>query len=110
MNADWGLSGQKSLKLKKISINGGAPVALCDADLIVGASWGTDDRIVFAEFGEGIKSVSSNGGIPDVITQGEDFYHPQLLPDGKSLLFTFGTSPYKIIVQSLQVEGLNAIF
>jgi serine/threonine-protein kinase len=102
-DGEWiGYFSASDSKLKKISINGGAPVTICDASLLVGASWGTDDRIVFAEYGEGIKSVSSNGGIPDVITQGEGFYHPQLLPDGKSLLFTFGTPPYRIIVQSLQ--------
>jgi serine/threonine protein kinase len=97
-------------KLKKISINGGAPVTICDANLLIGASWGADDRIVFAEYGKDIKSVSSNGGIPDVITQGEGFYHPQLLPDGKSLLFTFGTPPYKIIVQSLQSGERTELF
>ncbi len=97
-------------KLKKIGINGGAPVALCDANLLIGASWGADDRIVFAEYGRDIESVSANGGIPDVIAKGDAFYHPQLLPDGKSLLLTVGAYPYKIIVQSLQSDERTELF
>ena len=35
-------------KLKKVSISGGAPLTLCDARNPSGASWGTNDTIVFA--------------------------------------------------------------
>ena len=34
-------------KLKKIAVQGGAPVTLCDAVLPRGGSWGDDDNIVF---------------------------------------------------------------
>jgi serine/threonine-protein kinase len=97
-----GYWSQADHKLKKIAISGGAPVILCDAPaLVAGASWGADDRIVYAEYQNGIKRVSANGGIPEMIVKGAA-YLPQLLPDAKSLLFTFGSAPYKVIVQSLQ--------
>ena len=54
--------------------------------------------------------VSANGGTPELIVKGVVF-HPQLLPDGKSLLFTLGAaSPYKIIVQSLQSGERKELF
>jgi eukaryotic-like serine/threonine-protein kinase len=96
-------------KLKKIAISGGAPIALCDASSFAGGSWGTDDRIVYAEYLKGIYRVSANGGTPEVIVKGAG-YHPQLLPDGKSLLFTSGNAPYKIVVQSLQSDERRELF
>ncbi len=35
-------------KLKKISVEGGAPITLCDAPLPVGGSWGDDGNIIAA--------------------------------------------------------------
>ncbi len=100
-------------KLKKIAISGGNPVALCDAgsfdSTCVGTSWGADDKIVYAEYLKGIKRVSANGGTPELITIGKCRY-PQLLPDGKSLLFTSGDAPYKTIVQSLQSGERRELF
>jgi hypothetical protein len=96
-------------KLKKIAISGGAPITLCDASVCVGSSWGADDTIVYAEYPKGIESVSANGGTPELIVKGAA-YNPQLLPDGKSLLFTFGTAPYKTIVQSLQSGERQELF
>jgi eukaryotic-like serine/threonine-protein kinase len=96
-------------KLKKIAISGGAPVTICDVSLLMATSWGADDRIVFAEYLEGIKRVSANGGTPELIVKGAA-YHPQLLPDGKSLLFSFGDAPYKTIVQSLQSGERKELF
>jgi Tol biopolymer transport system component len=95
--------------VKKIAISGGAPVTLCDVTYFAGASWGADDKIVYAEYLKGIKRVSANGGTPELIVKGAA-YHPQLLPDGKSLLFNFGDAPYKIIVQSLQSGERKELF
>jgi serine/threonine-protein kinase len=96
-------------KLKKIAISGGAPVTLCDVSSVIGASWGADDMIVYADYPKGISRVSANGGIPEVILKGT-LVHPQLLPDGKSLLFTSSPTPYKIIVQSLQSGERKELF
>ncbi len=98
-------------KLKKISFGGGAPVALCDiASIFMGASWRADDKIVYSEFLQGVMRVSANGGTPELIGKG-NILDLQSLPDGKSLLFTFGSAaPYKIIVQSLQSSERRELF
>jgi eukaryotic-like serine/threonine-protein kinase len=104
-------------KLKKVSINGGPPVRLCDVsgDSVVGASWGADDTIVYGarEGGKGIMRVSASGGIPEMLIprDKEIFYHPRLLPGGKSVMFTLGTNEgYKIVVQSLESRERKVLF
>ncbi len=95
-------------KLKKIATSGGAPATLCDASLVIGASWGVDDTIVYGNY-PNIMRVSANGGTPEVIVKGV-IGHPQLLPDGKSLLFTIRGSPFKIAVQSLKSGERKELF
>ena len=51
-------------QLKRISIAGGTPVTLCEADNPFGASWGADDVIVYGQPG-GVMRVSANGGVPE---------------------------------------------
>ncbi len=94
-------------KLKKIALSGGAPTTLCNATAFAGGSWGADDRIVYTD--SNFKRVSANGGTPEVIAKGTG-YHPQLLPDGKSLLFTSGPPPYRIVVQSIKSGERNEMF
>src|SRR5262249_51692570 len=57
-------------KLKKTPAGGGPPVVICDAPGrgLFGASWGSDDTIVFSR-GEGIARVSAGGGIPSSVTK-----------------------------------------
>jgi serine/threonine-protein kinase len=95
--------------LKKISINGGKPVALCDVGGVgmEGASWGTDGMIVYGAVPNGIMRISTNGGIPESIVKAESdmVVSPQILPDGKSLLYTTYTSDFqqpRIMVQPLK--------
>jgi serine/threonine protein kinase/Tol biopolymer transport system component len=92
-------------QLKKIAIMGGAPVTLCQVNEPIGATWGSDDVIVFGQLG-GIMRVSSDGGSPEIIVEGEDnqlFLCPQILPDGKSVLFTFQIgNGLQFAVQSLE--------
>ena len=98
-------------QLKKIAISGGAPVTLCDAGNPYGASWGEDDIVVYGQ-AEGIMKVSANGGTPEPLVEtgpGEQVHGPQILPDGKSVLFTLTTGTgasrwdeeAQIVVQSL---------
>ncbi len=82
-------------KMKKISINGGAPTTLCTAGVGGGASWGTDDVIVFAPGADsGLWQVSASGGQPQVLTtpdpkKGEYSHrYPQILPGGKGVVYT----------------------
>jgi serine/threonine protein kinase/Tol biopolymer transport system component len=92
-------------KLKKVSISGGAPIVLCDVARMLETSWDSDDAIVYSETGKGIMRVSASGGTPETLIEAEKeaFYHPRLLPGGKSVLFTLGTNEgYKIVVQSME--------
>jgi serine/threonine-protein kinase len=78
--------------LKKVPIDGGPPVALCEARRTFGASWGPDDTIVFGQQTGGILQVSADGGAPEAITRiakGEWSHRlPHILPDGEWILFT----------------------
>jgi Tol biopolymer transport system component len=88
-------------KLKKMPVQGGAPVTLCDAPgFHRGASWGDDGNIVAAlnEGASGLVRVSSGGGTPTSLTQlikekGETAHGwPQVLPGSQAVLFTaYGT-------------------
>jgi eukaryotic-like serine/threonine-protein kinase len=82
-------------KLKKISIQGGAAVTLCDALSGRGGSWSEDGTIVFApDFRGPLFKVSSAGGSPQPLTtfdkqMGEVTHRwPEVLPGGKAVLFT----------------------
>ena len=66
-------------------------VALSEGGL--GIQW-VGDHIYIGDKGEGIIRVSANGGKPEPVvvpTGREEFYGPQLLADGDTLLFTLGT-------------------
>lgn len=86
-------------KLKKISVEGGAPVTLCNttADRPASGSWGEGELIV-ATLGGALVRVSASGGSPQPVTTlapGEIQHRwPQLLPDGKAALFTSNTTAY----------------
>ncbi len=87
-------------KLKKISVDGGAAIALADADPTVerGGTWSSDGNIIYSpDFSSGLMRVSATGGTPVPVAtpdnqKGErSFRWPQGLPDGKHVLFTVGT-------------------
>src|SRR5579859_49164 len=82
-------------KLKKIPVQGGAAVTLCDVASDRGGSWGEDGTIVFApDVRVPLSRVSSAGGTPQPLTgldkqTGEITQRwPQVLPGGKAVLFT----------------------
>jgi Tol biopolymer transport system component len=86
-------------KLKKISVQGGAAVTLCDAPNDRGGSWGDDGTIVFSPDNRvALSKVSSAGGAPQPLTTldkqtGENTQRwPQVLPGSKALLFTSNTT------------------
>jgi len=76
-------------KLKKVSIGGGEPVAITDADFQGGAAWAPDDTIVFAS-NYGLVRVPASGGTPQPVTRAEPGQQmwPTLLPGGRVALFT----------------------
>jgi Tol biopolymer transport system component len=86
-------------RLKKISVQGGAAVALCDAPDDRGGSWSEDGAIVFAPDSRvALSKVSSAGGTPEPLTtlnkQAGEATHrwPHVLPGGKAVLFTSSTN------------------
>ena len=104
------LSGADDVsKLRKIAVAGGAAVTLCEAD--VGGAWGDDGTIVFSpEFLGGLARVSENGGTPTPITtlgEGELTHRwPQLLPDGKAVLYTASNNAGSAVNANLVLQSL----
>jgi serine/threonine-protein kinase len=85
-------------------------VKLSETQDLFGASWGSDDTILYGQGVAGIWRVSGQGGTPErVVTvdekKGELAHGPQLLPGGRTVLFTLGNSgrlnEAEIVVQSL---------
>ncbi len=81
--------------LKKTAIEGGVPTTLCGVQLLLGADWGRDRRIVFTDgWTAGLSMVPDDGGKPETLTEPdpkrEEFIHrlPRWLPDGKTVVFT----------------------
>jgi serine/threonine protein kinase/Tol biopolymer transport system component len=113
-DGNWlGYMSVEENKLKKIAISGGAPVVLCDTQSLLGASWNTDNTIVYGAFRQGIMRVSADAGIPEMLieTEGTISFGPQLLPDGKSVLFgrLSGGVP-KVVVHSLKSGETTELF
>jgi hypothetical protein len=98
-----------------VPIAGGPPLALCP---IVGgprgASWGTDDTIVFATSAQtGLLRVAAAGGAPTVLTtpdvaHGEgNHLFPSLLPNGRAVLFTITSSSGEMETAQVAVLDLT---
>jgi len=80
-------------KLRKIPIQGGAPVVLCSAENFASGAWGDDGNIIAALRTQGgLSRISSAGGTPTAVTElaeGETMHRwPQVLPGSDAVLFT----------------------
>ncbi len=80
--------------LKKVSVTGGAAVALCDAPGAGGGTWTDDDTILFGK--TVLQRVSAAGGTPAVfgaLSPGATTQRwPQALPGGQAVLFSENVS------------------
>jgi serine/threonine-protein kinase len=109
-------------ELRKVSVLGGAPQALARANASRGASWGDDNRIVFApSFRSPLLRVSADGGAPEMLTRldvdRDESSHrqPQVLPGSRAVIFTVErTRGSAVVVASLEtgerrltIEGAN---
>jgi len=81
-------------KLRKVPVDGGSPLVICDSAGLRGASWSSNGTILFVPgTGVPVYSVSQAGGTPVAVTQldksaGELTHRwPVFLPDGKHFLF-----------------------
>ena len=103
-------------ELKKVSLDGGAPLTVADVREGQVGSWGPDDRIFFEQEGNiGLFEVSANGGVPAVFTtraEGETtHWHPHALPGGKAVLFTAldAGMDVKIVAQSMEPDERTVV-
>jgi serine/threonine-protein kinase len=86
-------------RLRKVSLAGGPPLTIAEASGTArGASWGSNDIIVFNPIeGSGLTRVSAAGGVPELVTtpnvmDGEvDHRFPEILPGGNAVVFTIWT-------------------
>ncbi|HET6201091.1 MAG TPA: protein kinase [Candidatus Acidoferrales bacterium] len=86
-------------KLKKVPAAGGTAQALADAPNQRGGSWTPDGTIIFSpDYTSGLMRVSETGGQPEQValpdqSKGERTYRwPDVLPNGKGVIFTIGMS------------------
>jgi eukaryotic-like serine/threonine-protein kinase len=104
--------------LKRIAATGGAAVTLATIDAPFGISW-EPDAILVGQGGKGIMRVSPEGGTPQILVRvdaGDEAHGPQLLPDGRHVLFTLahGTATdrwnrARVVVQSITSNARTTI-
>ena len=102
--------------LHRVSVLGGPATRIADGQIVRGASWGPDDVIVFGG-ANGLMRVPAAGGEPEPLTQpdpeqGEIAHRwPDVLPNGKGVLFTVWSGSYeesRLAVASLET-GANHV-
>jgi len=110
-----------SNQLKKISLRGGEPMALCSTPPVSrGASWGDDDRIIFARTMNGeLMRIGASGGTPEALTKLDpkagELAHlwPEVLPGAKTVIFTVRTGESfdtaRIVAQSLETGSRQTL-
>ena len=87
-------------KLKKVAVDRGTPVDICNASEARGGSWGRTDTIVFTPhlIDHPVYRVSANGGVPEPVTRldeshGDNSHRwPVFLPDGVHFLYFIRSS------------------
>jgi len=96
-NGKW-IAFVADFTLKKVPLDGPA-VALTKVDDARGLSWADDDTLVYSpEPADGLFRISANGGTPvqvsklDAAKNERTHRWPQVLPDGKAVIFTVGTN------------------
>jgi len=100
-------------KLKKIPLQGGGVVSLCDtAGLGRGASWGEDGTIIANLDSYHLFRVPASGGEPQVIGKPElhgerTWRWPQVLPGGENVLFTGLVAASGAAFNSANIEVLS---
>ena len=101
------------LNLNKVPVDGGAPTPVLTGrdEELLDATWSAKDTILFVDSRGKIQTVSANGGTPVTLLDAPGARFPQLLPDGKRVLYSTGSltitpagataSAGQIVVQSL---------
>ena len=84
--------------LKKVAVSGRAPATIASpVENLTGASWSSDDRIVFVDnIREPVSGVAASGGVPQPLTTFDAARHetshrfPEVLPGGRAIIFLAG--------------------
>ena len=94
-------------KLRKVSLDGGSPVDIGDARMFGQGAWSAADVIVYTpSYASGLWQIPAGGGAARKLTEpapkdGElGHWHPQILPDGKTILFT----SYRVPADNSRIE------
>ena len=105
-------------RLKRVPVAGGAAVDIAAAPgYPSGASWGIDNRIVFASgYRSPLRLVDASGGNAEIVTTldaGLGHLYPEFLPDGRTVLFNEGRWIHALDLASRRrtdrlVEGIAA--
>jgi dipeptidyl aminopeptidase/acylaminoacyl peptidase len=80
-------------KLKRVDVDEGAVLTLCDAPSGRGGTWSAGNVILFTpSVRDGIYQVSASGGEPQAVTRVDRARHtshrwPEVLPDGRSFVY-----------------------
>ncbi len=98
-------------RLKRVPAAGGAAIDIAAVSgYPMGASWGQDNRIIFASGPRsGLRSVDAGGGRPEPLTTvaaGVGHHSPQILPDGRTLLFNEGRWIHALDLASTRIDRL----
>ena len=106
--------------LMKVPTLGGPAVTICEVPGVQlrGASWGTDNTIVFGVRNDtGLFRVSADGGEPELITTPDEGYShrwPDVLPGGRGVLFAIdptgpGSDGSRIAILDLDTDTHEVI-
>ena len=95
--------------LKRVAVRGGPATTICDLPGgLRGATWPTDDTIIFGVTGSGLLQVPSAGGEPRPfldLEEGETHHSfPWILPGGRAVLLKTARGAAPIVVHSLDTS------
>jgi len=98
-NGEWlGFFVASEGRLKKVALSGGAPVVISEAPDVRGASWAPDDSIVYTgQLDGGLLRIAAGSRTPEELTKPDGgrlektHRFPDVLPNGKGVIFTIGT-------------------
>ena len=102
--------------LRKVSVEGGTPVVVTPALAPRGVAWAPDGSLVFTPlYTGGVFRIAASGGDPVPLTKmdtekGERSHRwPQVLPDGRTLIFTVGSalSPGEYDASNIDAQRLD---
>jgi serine/threonine-protein kinase len=114
-NGEW-VAFSEAQTIRKVALSGGAPVTLFPITGIRGATWSSDDEIIFSSLDPeiGLQRIPAAGGTSTPLTQvdrerGEqNHWWPEMLPDGRGVLFTIIRQSGGLAAADIAVLDLRA--